>query len=118
MFNKFAVLEVLFGIFLIIIVLLIAHMGAPTWLILVGLAVSIILCLYATSALRPKNKKLKAALQAIIGVCFIIMGLLEGVWGGKNTIVMVLYILVGIIGLISATHAYLNVGYRHHVTNK
>ena len=118
MYKMFAALEGLFGICCIIAAFWLAYKGAPSWLILLGLVVSIIACSYAISALRPKNKKLKVALTVITGVCFIIMGLLQGVWGGQNTTVMALYILVGIIGLVAATLAYFNIGYRHYGTYK
>lgn len=121
--NKLkVVVSVICGAYYFIVALQTALTGGPTWDILFGLALSLILFYSIIIDMRPNNKKFYAVITAIQATCFIIMGLAGREWGGQGATVWgfyiqgstltALYILFGIFGLVVALDAYFKRGRR------
>jgi hypothetical protein len=115
MFKPVTALWGIMGTSWITCALILAFTGRPTWQIISALAFSVGTYSYMVSTLHPKDSKFKAVTTAISAVCFIIIGLFQGVWGGQNTTLMDFFVTIGVLGLIAAALIFFNKGRRRRV---
>ena len=74
---------------------------------------------YATAviSLRLKNNKINSAAFTLIGLCFIGIGLWQGIWGSQNTMIIALLLIGGICECLAGIFIFFNIGPNRTIRN-